>query len=370
MRVIMPPSYLRSRVARVLTSVLLTGIASLQCGLARAAPEVEVLHWWSRGGDNVALQVFKDEFKYRGGVWHDVATDTSVDALNIAMSRMAKGYSPTLVHWNAGWEVNSISRIGLSEPVTAQRQHLENTILNSVLEMVSVDEQIVAIPVNVHSENWLWYRYDRVNAASSAAFADWPQFLNFARARKAAGETVLAVGSEPWQQRLLFNNVLLGVAGPSVYRRFYVNRDRSVIREPGFRQALSIFRSLQQYSKAFANGKWDEQVAAVANGEALTVSMGDWAKGEFQNLGLNAGDDLACIPSPSTQNTLILVLDVFVRGRVHTEEEKQGQELFIEVVTDRIVNQRFNHLKGSLSPLKYTDLSDLDVCSKATQQRR
>lgn len=331
-----------------------------------ANPEVEIMHWWSRGGDHTAMQVFKNEFERRGGLWEDATNLNSIDTLNSAVSRMSKGYSPTFVQWNSGWEVRQISQLGLLDPVTDQKQkrQLRNVILDSILDIVAVDGQIVAIPVNVHSENWLWYLHDRIDEKTSRSFDTWQQFLNFAKTRKEAGETAIAVGTEPWQQRILFNNVLLGVAGRSLYRRIYSNMDISATEDPAFREALETFKKLRQYSRSFGEGHWDEQIAAVAKGEALTVSMGDWAKGEFRNLGIKAGSELACVPAPSTRNKLILVLDVFVRGRVESEQERQGQALFLDVVTDPEVNQRFNLLKGSLPPLKNLDASSLDICGR------
>ena len=37
-----------------------------------AAPTVEVLHWWTSGGEAKALQVLKDDFAKQGGVWKDM----------------------------------------------------------------------------------------------------------------------------------------------------------------------------------------------------------------------------------------------------------------------------------------------------------
>jgi len=86
----------QSRFFYVINRALLACLVMLQCNLSQAAPEIEVLHWWSRGGDNVALQVLKDEFIHRGGKWYDVPTNDSITTLNIAVSRMTKSYAPTL----------------------------------------------------------------------------------------------------------------------------------------------------------------------------------------------------------------------------------------------------------------------------------
>ena len=54
-----------------------------------AQTEIEVMHWWSRGGEKRAMQVLRDEFELRGGTWYDVPGENSISVLNTAVSRMA-----------------------------------------------------------------------------------------------------------------------------------------------------------------------------------------------------------------------------------------------------------------------------------------
>ncbi len=357
-----------ARAPRLLSKLryTLASVMFIHSSAAIADPEVEIMHWWSSGGERAALQVFKEAFKGRGGIWYDSNTRNSVDTLNNALSRMAKGYSPTFVLWNVGWEVQQISEMGLVDPITDTQQllRLESTVLDSVMDLVAVDGQIVAIPVNVHSNNWLWYLNANSTKVPVQSLQSWDDFLELARARNDAGDTVIAVGSESWQQRILFNSLLLGVAGKNVYQRFYAGTDSTVFGDPALHQALGTFTELNQYAKSFGDGSWGDQIKAVVNGDALTISMGDWAKGEFKTLGIEVGDQLACAPAPATHDLLIPVLDVFVRGRVENQQEREGQALFIDMVTDPAINQQFNALKGSLPPLKNLDTTTLDECSR------
>ena len=34
-----------------------------------AGPKIEVLHWWTSGGEAAALKVLKDDFAANGGEW-------------------------------------------------------------------------------------------------------------------------------------------------------------------------------------------------------------------------------------------------------------------------------------------------------------
>ena len=330
------------------------------------APELEVMHWWYRGGDNKAMHVLKNEFTRRGGIWYDVPHENAVETLNSAVSRITKGYSPTLVQWNSGWEVEQFHELGLLNSITETSQlHLiEQRMIDSVLDIVTVDGKLVAIPVTLHSENWAWYRPDSTLNKNSGVFNSWSNFLEYAKQVLNDGGTAMAVGAEPWQRRILFNNVLLGVAGKEFYTRFYQSLDASVVDEPKFAEVLRIFEQLDTFAVSFGEGRWEQQIAAVAADKAKTVFMGDWAKGEFRNIGLKLGRGYTCTPAPSTSGSLIPVMDVFVLGKVNNDQERQGQSLFLDVVTDPATSEAFNYLKGSLPPLSGIDELGLDPCNR------
>ena len=40
--------------------------------ISYAGSKAEVLHWWTSGGEAKALQVLKDDFAAKGGVWSDM----------------------------------------------------------------------------------------------------------------------------------------------------------------------------------------------------------------------------------------------------------------------------------------------------------
>lgn len=332
---------------------------------AHAEPQIEVMHWWSRGGESRAMQVLKDEFELRGGTWYDVAGDDQISVLNRAVSRMAKGYAPSLVQWNSGWEVSQIRKLGLLNHIDPKViDSLENQFTSNVMDMVMVDGELVAIPVNVHSENWFWFKPKNFHQNAENVMRSWPEFLKFAQKRHEEGVVTLAIGDEPWQRRILFNNILLGFAGQTLFQEVYNDLNPSSLVDMRFSQAVQTFKQLKTYSHSFGKGQWEQQIAAVASNKALVATTGDWAKGEFRNIGLQLGRDYDCVPSPGTSSNIILAMDVFALGQVNNPAEQQGQELFLDVVTDRAVSETFNYLKGSLSSLSGTDVSTLDQCSQ------
>lgn len=336
---------------------------------AHAEPQIEVMHWWNRGGESRAMQVLKDEFELRGGTWFDVAGEDQISVLNRAVSRMAKGYAPTLVQWNSGWEVSQIRELGLLNRIDPSvLNSLDNPFIDNVMDMVMVNDELVAIPVNVHSENWFWYKPGNFPEDTKNAMRSWPEFIEYAHDRSQQEVIALAVGDEPWQRRILFNNILLGVADQALFQRIYNDLDITALDDHKFVEAVETFKKIQRYSHSFGEGRWDQQVAAVASNKALAVTMGDWAKGEFRNMGLKLGRDYDCAQAPGTSDNIILVMDVFALGQVTSPEEQLGQKLFLDIVTDHAVSEAFNYLKGSLPPLRDIDTSTLDKCNKIAYQ--
>ena len=348
-----------------LVSLYLLAVVILVPLHARAEPVVEVMHWMHRGSDARAMRVLIDEFESKGGIWHNVAGKTSVDVLNSAVSRMAKGYAPTFVQWNSAWEVAQIRKLGLLNEVDKElSESLENTLIENVLDMVKVDNEIVSVPINVHTENWLWYRKQNEASIDPDVFADWANFLAYAKGLQDENRYALALGNEPWQIRTLFNNILLGETDQEMYERIYNKLDTSVFQEKKLRHALQVFKELKPFSHSFGDGRWDQQVAAVAANRATAMVTGDWAKGEFKKLGLKLGRDYECLLAPGTSDNIVLTIDAFVLGQVVSDSEKEGQKLLVDVVTDPDVSETFNYLKGSFPPIKGIGIDSLDHCNQ------
>ena len=47
-------------------------VFALTPNFSLAGPKIEVLHWWTSGGEAAALKVLKDDFAANGGEWLDM----------------------------------------------------------------------------------------------------------------------------------------------------------------------------------------------------------------------------------------------------------------------------------------------------------
>src|SRR3712207_8262783 len=80
----------------MLRRTLLAGVALATIGVAgpaRAAEEVEVIHWWTSGGEAAALQVLRENLEKQGITWKDaaIAGGGGDQARTVLQARMAAG---------------------------------------------------------------------------------------------------------------------------------------------------------------------------------------------------------------------------------------------------------------------------------------
>lgn len=322
--------------------------------------EAEVVHWWYKGGDAWALEVLVSTFESRGGTWIDAAETDFYSTRESVVSRMAKGYPPTAIQWNAGVEIVEFAQLGLINPVTdAQQLQRFQHYYSSVMEHVTVDSNVIAIPVNVHNENWMWiseHVFEEAQVAPPQSFTDLHRVAGTLRQ---SDVVPLAVGAEAWQQRILFVDVLLSLAGRDGYSRLFVTPDVGYLDSPDFTSVIEMFTALTAHSQSFGDGSWSDQVAAVHRGEAAMLFMGDWARGEFAALGGELGVDFNCHMAPGVQH-LLPVIDVFMLGGSDRPSELEAQRLLVDVLLDKNAVSAFNQTKGSVPPFHDDSVRDLD----------
>jgi len=96
----------------LLSAAFCSAISAVAAGTA-TAQTVDVIHWWTSGGESKAISVFAEEFKKRGGTWIDSAVVGGTAARQAAMNRIAGGDAPGAIQWNIGVAVTNLAKEGL-----------------------------------------------------------------------------------------------------------------------------------------------------------------------------------------------------------------------------------------------------------------
>lgn len=335
--------------------------------VASAAEQVEVLHWWTSGGEAAALNVLKEDLSKKGVEWLDmpVAGGGGEAAMTALRARVTAGNPPTAVQM-LGFDIKDWAKEGalgnLDEVAAAEGW--DAVIPAALQEFSKYDGHWVAAPVNVHSTNWVWINKAALDATGLGVPTTWDELVAVLDKMKENGITPLAHGGQAWQDATIFDAVVLSM-GNDFYKRSMIDLDPAALNSPEMVEVFNRMTKLRSYvDDNFSGRDWNLASAMVINNEAGMQMMGDWAKGEFLKAGKVPGTDFVCIRFPGTQGSVTFNSDQFAMFNVTDPEAKAAQAKMASSVEDPVFQSAFNVVKGSV-PAR-TDVPDtaFDDCGK------
>jgi glucose/mannose transport system substrate-binding protein len=331
------------------------------------AEDVEVLHWWTSGGEAAALNVLKDDLGTKSIGWVDmpVAGGGGEAAMTALRARVTAGDPPTAVQmlgfdildWAAEGALGDLSAVAAAEGW--------DTVVPAALQGFSkFDGKWIAAPVNVHSTNWVWINKAALDATGLAAPTTWEELVAVLDAMKANGITPLGHGGQAWQDATVFDGIVLGM-GTDFYKAAFIDLDPAALGGEQMAEAFNRLIKLSTYVDANFSGRdWNLASAMVINGEAGMQMMGDWAKGEFLKAGKVPGTDFVCIRFPGTQGAVTFNSDQFAMFNVESEEAKAAQAAMASAIMNPTFQSAFNVVKGSVPARTDVPNDAFDDCGK------
>ncbi|MBL8579097.1 MAG: carbohydrate ABC transporter substrate-binding protein [Mesorhizobium sp.] len=352
-----------------LKTLLLLGMALPAVAMSQArAADVEVLHWWTSGGEAAAIGVLKEQLAEQGVGWTDfaVAGGAGSSALTVLKSRILAGNPPTAAQMLAQ-AVREWGQEGLLTTLdeVAAENDWDGILPEAIQNIAKFDGSYVAVPVNIHRSNYIWSNSKVLAEHGLSIPTTWDEVFAVGEALRKAGVVPIAHGGQPWQEAMLFENILISVdGGPETYRRLFVERDATAVENPAFAEALDIFRRLKSLMDPnFAGRDWNLATGMVITGEAAMQFMGDNAKGEFVAANLKPGVDYACTPLPNTQDDFLFYTDSFAMFEATNEESKKAQQIMAKTILEPIFQEAFNLRKGSIPVNQKVSLEKFDSCA-------
>jgi glucose/mannose transport system substrate-binding protein len=340
--------------------------AALSAGAAQAA-DVEVLHWWTSGGEAAALNVLKQDLESQGIGWQDmpVAGGGGTEAMTVLRARVAAGDAPTAVQ-ALGFDILDWGNQGALANLNdlAAKEGWDDVVPEALQAFAKVDGKWISAPVNVHSTNWVWANKAVLDANGISIPETWEDFVAAVEALSAAGVTPIAHGGQAWQDATVFDAVVMSTGGPDFYKAAFIDMDEEALGSDTMKEAFDRMAFIRaNVDENFSGRDWNLATAMVINGEAGFQMMGDWAKGEFLNAGKVPGEDFLCFRFPGTQNQVTFNADQFMmfdQGGSVSEE----QAALAAAILSPSFQSAFNVVKGSV-PAR-TDVSDeaFDACGK------
>jgi glucose/mannose transport system substrate-binding protein len=353
---------------RKLTGTTLAAAAALAASAATApAADVEVLHWWTSGGEAAALNVLKEDLQTQGIGWQDmpVAGGGGTQAMTVLRARVTAGNAPTAVQM-LGFDITDWAKEGALANLNdiAAEEGWDAVVPEALQAFSKHDGQWVAAPVNVHSTNWVWANKAVLDELGIAPPQTWEELVAAMEAVQGAGKVAVAHGGQPWQDATIFDAVLMSTAGPEFYRQTMIELDPEALGSETMVEVfdrMSVIRGFVDDN--FSGRDWNLATAMVINGEAAFQFMGDWAKGEFLNAGKVPDQDFLCFRFPGAQEQVTFNADQFAmfnQGDAVSEE----QAALARAIMSPSFQIAFNKVKGSVPARTDVDGSELDACGQ------
>jgi glucose/mannose transport system substrate-binding protein len=333
-----------------------------------AGVDLEVTHWWTSGGEAAAVAELAKAFNATGNHWVDGAIAGSGDiARPVMISRITGGDPMGATQFNHGRQAEELIQAGVMRDFTelAARERWKEIIRPaSLLEGCTVNGKIYCVPVNIHSQQWLWLSSKAFKDAGVPVPTNWNEFVAAAPALEKAGKTPLAQGRQSWQTALTFHVLLVAIAGPEAYRKVFGAKDKSFAAGPEIEKVFAAAAQARKMAAKSTVQDWNQATAMVIKGDAGGQIMGDWAQGEFQVAGQVAGKDYTCLPGLGVNDVLSTSGDAFYFPKLKDEAKSKAQETLASVILSKETQVAFNLKKGSLPVRGDVDLNTANDCMK------
>lgn len=332
------------------------------------AEDVEVLHWWTSGGEAAALNVLKDDLAAKGIGWVDmpVAGGGGEAAMTTLRARVTAGDAPTAVQM-LGFDIQDWAIEGkLANLDAVAAEEGWDAVVPAALQAFSkYDGHWVAAPVNVHSTNWVWANKSVLDGLGIAQPTTWEEFVAAMQKVKDSGKTALAHGGQAWQEATMFDGVVLSVGGVEFYKKAFIDLDPAAL---GSDQMLEVFNRMATLRSFvddnFSGRDWNLASAMVINNEAAFQIMGDWAKGEFLKAGKVPGTDFLCFRVPGSQGMVAFNSDQFAMFAQTDEGAMAAQGEMARAIMAPSFQSAFNVVKGSVPARTDVPNDAFDDCGK------
>jgi glucose/mannose transport system substrate-binding protein len=331
------------------------------------AADVEVLHWWTSGGEAGALNVLKQDLQEQGIGWQDmpVAGGGGTQAMTVLRARVTSGNPPAAVQL-LGFDITDWANEGALANLNAiaEAGGWDAVVPEALQQFSKFDGEWIAVPVNIHSTNWVWANKPLLDELGITPPQTWDELVAAMQKVKDSGKIAVAHGGQPWQDATIFDAVAMATGGPEFYKKTFIDLDPETLESDTMKQVFERMTVIRGFvDDNFSGRDWNLASAMVINGEAAFQFMGDWAKGEFLNAGKVPDQDFLCFRFPGTQDQVTFNTDqfaVFKQGDSVTPE----QAAFAEAIMSPEFQIAFNTVKGSVPARTDVSGESFDACGQ------
>jgi len=350
----------------LLTAAFCVVLVATLAVAAAAAPQgkLEIFSWWA-GDEGPALEaliaLYEAKYPEVTVINATVTGGAGVHAKAVLKTRMLGGDPPDSFQVHAGQELIGTWVVAQRmEDLTwlFQEEGWFEVFPEDLLALISTDEGIWSVPVNIHRSNVMYYIPENLKKWGVEPPETWDEFLAIAPSLQEQGVIPLSLG-ENWTAIHLWESVALSYLGPDKYDDLWEGKLSWT--SPEVVGVWELFGRILEYTNPDAPSlSWQQATDMVVAGQAAFNIMGDWASGYMSvTLGVKPEEGYGWAPSPGTEGVFMALSDSF--GLPVGCPNRENTIAWLKTIGSKEGQDTFNPLKGSISPRIDSDLSKYDV---------
>jgi len=319
---------------------------------------LEIVHWWTAGGEKQALDALLEGFREEHPdveVTNNPAPGGAGSALDtVIRNRVLNEDPPSTFQIWPGQSLNPYTEADLLESLDdVWSDSMRENYRGGVQDLAQGGtESFVAVPINIHRLNNLFYNVEVVESAGVD-----PSDINDPNQLEGVLDTIaqetdavpMAHQTQaPWSTIQLWESVFIGTNGVGNYRDVLSGNVSSY--ESEIKTSLERVAAYSEYYNDDSGSiSWDQANAKVVEGNAAFIHQGDWAAGQYRTAdGFEFDSDWGMTSFPGTSGVYHVVTDSFVFPTNNPSPE--ATEQFLSYCGTVDAQARFNPVKGSIPP--------------------
>jgi len=339
---------------KLFAALAMVGLVGACAGGASPSPsapiKVEIVSWWTTGGEATGFNKIIDLFNQRNPQWQAynsaIAGGAGSAAQAVLQSRVLAGNPPDSFQVHMGHELlDTYVTPGYMDNLDDLfgANNWTSQFPKGVLDIVSANGHYYSVPVNIHRANVLWYNKKIFADNGLQPPTTWDAFKTVAETLKGKGITPLAVGdSGIWTSGQVLETILIGTLGADGYKGLWTGT--TAWTDSKVTQALDTFKMVLGYiNPDHSSLTWDQAADMLISSKAAMTIMGDWAAGEFINKQFT---DYGWAAAPGNDKIYDALADSF--GIPTKAQNKDAIKAFLTIAGSAEGQDLFNPYKGSI----------------------
>jgi len=345
--------------SKALCGVALMALIAAHGAFAQAKKEANILeiwHIWTAGGEADAFKALTDGFQAaHPDVKLQLRTFSEGGELRQQLGMALMGGNPPELFYCPGpaTVLKDFVDAGNLAPVTNvwKAAKCEENFDPSIAAMYRINGDYWAMPLNIHSENPIWYNVEVFNKLGLKPPKSWNEYKTICDTLKKNG-IAPSVGTIGWPLPMTIEPFIVKNAGVKGWNSFL--NGKLSFTGPEMRQAFKDWKELylDQLIKDWTGYAWADAAKPFVEGKAgMYFSHGDWLESFFKSLGMDESKfGFFFVPAPDAGATPVIIVDSFALAKGCANPKLGG--MFLEYCASVDGQKRFNKIKGSVAPNK------------------